>query len=50
MYAGWVVMGLEKSPPQELHTYLKVWYYVIVGEGEKRPQGILTLRLTDSHL
>lgn len=26
---------LCKNHPQELHMYLKVWYYVIVGEGEK---------------
>ena len=29
---------LKKNPPQELHAYLSVWYYVIVGEGEKLPQ------------
>lgn len=26
-----------RKPPQELHTYLKVWYYIIVGEGECLP-------------
>jgi hypothetical protein len=31
----WLLKDFLEFPPQELHTYLKVWYYIIVGEGEK---------------